>query len=347
LSADFRPTAKIKDEPEMRLAAISMIRDEADIIAPFLRHLAALFDVVFLLDQRSSDGTSEVMLQACTSRPGWFYYYMDFAGRHQKEVNAIFMVRAFEQGADAVFFIDCDEFVEAQTKAALQQAASNLNEQLAVGVFSWRACVPKQFDRWSFDPTDSMWIADRNGSFPKAAIPRSVFLSFPGIRISQGNHFAIGPDGKEFPTRVKMGHFFHVPVRSRQQFLQKVFVSAIANFAKNNFMAREGVHKRRLLEIIAERDLSDAALASIAAQFPGLSGFTFWNEPDDLTLNGFTKRAMEIPLADFPLPEPPKADFHKVIARCLKDYRLENLEDGEGYLEIEENIVRYLPKSLK
>lgn len=45
----------------MKLAAISMIRDEADIIVPFLRHLAALFDMVFLLDQRSSDGSEEVI----------------------------------------------------------------------------------------------------------------------------------------------------------------------------------------------------------------------------------------------------------------------------------------------
>jgi hypothetical protein len=329
----------------MKLAAISMIRDEADIIAPFLRHLAALFDVVFLLDQRSSDGTGEVMLQACAARPGWFYHYMDFAGRHQKEANAIFMARAFEQGADAVFFIDSDEFVEAPTKAALQQAASNMNEQLAVGVFNWRACVPKQFDRWSFDPTDSMWIADRNGPFRKAAIPRSVFLSVPRIRVDQGNHHAIGPDGKEFPARIETGHFLHVPVRSRQQFLQKVFVSAIANFAKNNFMAHEGGHKRLLLEIIAERDLSDMALASIAAQFPGLHGFTWWNGPDDLVANGFEKRAMEIPLADFPLTEPPRPDFHKIIARCLKDYRLENLEGGEGDLKFEGDIVRFLPKS--
>jgi len=42
----------------MKLAAISMIRDEADIVASFLRHLDAMFDIVILLDQRSSDGST-------------------------------------------------------------------------------------------------------------------------------------------------------------------------------------------------------------------------------------------------------------------------------------------------
>lgn len=95
----------------MKLAAISTIRGETDIIVPFLRHLAALFDIVFLPDQRSSDGTGEVMREACAARENWFFYLCDFASRHQKEVNAIFMQKAFEQGADAVFFIDSDEFI--------------------------------------------------------------------------------------------------------------------------------------------------------------------------------------------------------------------------------------------
>jgi len=304
-----------------------------------------LFDLVFLLDQRSSDGTSEVMQQACASRPGWFYYYMDFAGRHQKEVNAIFMARAFEEGADAVFFIDCDEFVGVSTKADLQEAAYNFNAESAVGVFKWRACVPTQFDRWNFDPTDSIMIADRNARFTKAAIPRSVFLNFPEIRVSQGNHRAIGPDGKEFSARINVGHFLHFPIRSRQQFLQKVFIAAIANFAKNNSMASEGAHKRLLLEIIAEKDLSDMVLASMAAQFSGIDGFTWWSGPDDLERNGFEKRIMEVPFADVHLTEPPKPDFYKIVARCLRDYRLEKLESGEGHLEFEDNIVRFRANS--
>lgn len=90
----------------MKLAAISMIRDEADIIVPFLRHLDALFDIVILLDQRSSDGTEEVMRAACAQRADWEYVLCDFGGRHQKEAANMLMARAFALGADVVFFLD-------------------------------------------------------------------------------------------------------------------------------------------------------------------------------------------------------------------------------------------------
>ena len=61
--------------------------------------------------------------------------------------------------------------------------------------------------------------------------------------------------------------------------------------------------------------------------------------------NGFEKRIMEVPFADVHLTEPPKPDFYKIVARCLRDYRLEKLESGEGHLEFEDNIVRFRANS--
>ncbi|MBF8254708.1 MAG: excinuclease ABC subunit, partial [Deltaproteobacteria bacterium] len=257
----------------MKLAAISMIRDEADIIVPFLRHLAAIFDIVFLLDQRSSDGTGEVMREACAARENWFCYFCDFAGWHQKEVNAVFMQKAFEHGADAVFFIDSDEFVGVASKADLQETVYLLNESKAIGVFRWRACVPATFDEWHFDPSAPLWVANQNATITKIAISRSIFLSFPEIRVSQGNHGVIALERKNDLQHMQLGHFFHIPVRSRQQLMQKVFVSAIANFAKNNPMISESFHKRQLLEIIADQDLSDNVLASISGRYGEMREF--------------------------------------------------------------------------
>ena len=45
----------------MKMGVVSMIRDEADIVHAFLDHLAAFFDVAYLLDHRSADGTSQVL----------------------------------------------------------------------------------------------------------------------------------------------------------------------------------------------------------------------------------------------------------------------------------------------
>lgn len=328
----------------MKLAVICMIRDEADIIGLFLRHLAALFDLVYLLDQRSSDGTSAVIRQASDGRPGWSHWHMDFSGRHQKEVTTLFMARAFEAGADAVFFLDCDEFAEVGSRAELDAIAARMIEQAALGVWQWKACVPLRLGRWPLGPRDKFWIAGRNTPVAKIAVPRPVYLAAPGLRIAQGSHHAHDADGAMIAGGIPIGSLLHIPVRSRQQFLQKVFTSAIANLAKNNPMNQEGRHKRRFLEMITERGLTDMELTCIGAQFPMLhKPPKWWTKTKRLKRAGFAKARLPIAFAPLVLPTPPKPDLARLVARCLLEYRLEDLEGGAGTLLVEGDTVRFHP----
>jgi len=322
----------------VKLAAISMIRDEADFIVTFLRHLAALFDIVFLLDQRSSDGSGEVMRQACASRTGWSYHYVDFSGRFQAEINTVFLEKAFQHGADATFLLDSDELVGVQTRAEVEGIAAKCGEQAALGILRWRNCVPQRFDTWRFDPSEALWISPVNTVWPKVVVPRSVFQRAAGVRVHPGGHNATASDGGKL-DRVEVGHLFHVPVRSRQQFLQKVFLSVIANLAKHNPMRSEGSHKRRLLEIIAESDLTDVDLTSIAAQYP-VKNYSPWSQSDELRRHGFLRQTLGIPLSDLPLREPPQPNFHKVVARALTEFQLESLKESERSLQLEHEVVR-------
>ncbi len=325
----------------MKLAAISMIRDEADIVATFIRHLAALFDIVFLLDQRSSDGSGELMRDVCDGREGWSYFRLDFAGKHQEAMYNIFMARAFEQGADIVYFIDSDEFVAVASRAELEAHSSRLQDDAAIGVFRWRACVPERFDVWTFSASDSLWIAETAERTKKVAVSQAAFSRHPALRVTQGSHRAIDPAGGEVARR-SIGHLFHLPIRSHQQFLQKVFVSAVANFAKNIRMVEEGVNKRRLLDLLAARDLTDLVLASIAAQFNRPP--TIWLESmEDLEKIGFSRQRMDIPVADFALPDLPRPDLHKIIARCLREFEIEDARGREGAFEIDVQAIRFKP----
>jgi hypothetical protein len=325
-----------------------MIRDEADIIAPFLRHLAAFFDIAFLLDQRSSDGTSALMQEACIGREGWTYHFMDFAGRHQKEVNTHFMAEAFGRGADVLFFIDSDEFVAFCDKPSLVDAVSSASTAPASLAFRFRPCLPQRFDRWQFEPDETLWIGRPNesasvpGATVKVAIPRSLFKIEPRMRMTQGNHSAFSAKGHLLPA-TPVGSFYHVPIRSKQQFIQKVFLSSIANFAKHNPMTEEGVHKRRLLEAIAEREISDEALASFAAQYPPTRGLDFWESPIRLEQRGFELGRLETSFADLRLADLPEPSFHQVLARSLTEYASEDLEAGGGTLVFEPGVVRFQP----
>jgi|SRR5262245_35998343 len=45
----------------MRLAAVTTVRSECDIIESFVRHNAAFFDRLYILDHRSADATAAIL----------------------------------------------------------------------------------------------------------------------------------------------------------------------------------------------------------------------------------------------------------------------------------------------
>ncbi len=324
----------------MSLAALTMVRDEADIIVPILRHLSALFDMVFLLDQRSSDGCSQIMQQVCADRCGWHYRRVDMAGLHQKELYDLFMREAFAGGATAVFFVDSDEFIAGMSEPELAAKCRVLNETVVAGSFRWKACVPLEFDSWEFDPAAVMWIAKQPSSLRKIVIPRSLFDAMPDMRITQGAHSANPPQIMESQV-FDMGFYYHVPIRSRQQLAQKVFLSAVANFSRNNVLTSEGFHKKQILELMGESRLSDDMLACIAGKYGEQTEIRPWARLSDMGNDGFERRAMDIPLSPIAISPPPRPDLIEVLARCLNDFRFEDADGGAGQVVVEENVAKF------
>lgn len=323
----------------MKLAVISMIRDEGDIISPFLKHLSALFDIVFLFDHRSSDGSSDVMQKACAQHKEWHYYYCDFAGYHQKIISTIFMKKAFALGADAVFFMDSDEFVDTESKLELQNAAALINDKKAIGFFEWRPCIPETFNEWNFDISTPMWVADKNSNMSKIAISRSSFMSTPSMGITQGNHNVTPRRIAEAVQRLHLGHYFHIPIRSHAQVVKKVLVQGFAERARNSSMIKDNWHTRQIVELISEKRLSDDVLTSLAGKYSEMRDFECWVKQNELAQNGFTRRTLNVPTADLSLPQPAQPELTEILARCVRDFALEKMHQGS--LQVTPGLVRF------
>jgi hypothetical protein len=305
----------------MKLAVISMIRDEADIIGTFLRHLDAMFDIVLLLDQRSSDGSARAMKAACEQRRNWRYLLCDFAGRHQKEVVNLAVPKAFAMGADAVFVLDADEFVAGKSREELLELARDMQDKAAAGRFFWRACVPVRFDQWRFDPEAPARIARKVSTVQKVAVSRALFEQRPDFRFLQGSHGweATEPE----PPVVELGELCHFPLRSRQQAQNKTFIGSISYFSKGNLMRSEGWHRRQMLDHVATGAFGDEVLAGFAACYGDETLLVDADAPPRLNLADFETEVPRFARSQMALPDLAEPDFGATLAQALRQFRLE------------------------
>ena len=324
----------------MKLVLVSMIRDDADILPAFLRHASELFDMGFLLDHRSSDGSQQIMADFCVDFPGWSYFRLDFSGRHQREMSNIFMRRAFEAGADAVVFLDADEFIDC-TKEELYSQACCLNEEQKIGLLRWIPCIPKIFSNSEFDLDEPLYVAPKPSPAslvpPKVVVTRQILSRTNGmLRVSQGNH-AVEGDQAPFPTR-EIGSIYHVPIRSKQQLFRKAVLGAISHLARGNLMGVEAFQKKDIVEMIGAGRLSADRLRSMAAHYTETRGEVEPISSTDLVAAGFQLRKLNVARSQRYIPRPKSVSDYVVVANSLRDAQIE-IPD-ETTFTFCENVVR-------
>jgi hypothetical protein len=327
-------------EGTMKIALVSMIRDDVDILPAFLRHASDLFDMGFLLDHRSSDGSQQIMQDFCVDSPGWSYFKLDFAGRHQREMSNIFMSRAFEAGADAVAFLDADEFVDCP-KEELHSKIRCLNEELAIGLLRWRPCVPKTFSNHDFDLDEPLFVAPRPSPAslvaPKVVVTRQCFLRTNGkLRVSQGNHVVEGGEAP-FPTR-EIGIIYHVPIRSKQQVFRKAVAGAISHLARGNLMNIEAFQKKDMIKMIGAGQLTADRMRGMAAHYTEQPGEVKPRSPTDLVADGFQLRKLNVARSQRNIPRPKPIGDYVIVANSLRDAQIEI--PGEASFIFCENVVQ-------
>jgi hypothetical protein len=241
----------------MKFALITIIRNEQDILNTFLNHVDALFDDIFLVNHRSLDHSSSILKSAVKQRKSWFYITLDIEGYYQKEASALLMHHAFSRNADFVFFLDCDEFIQVKNREELEQKVEGLNAPATAGSLRWINCVTDKLDRPLFKYRSTIWMSLEPSKFSKVIITRSLYEKYGGnISLCQGNHQVIDPGGN-FMAASEIGHLLHLPIRSRQQLINKTIRSALSNLSRLNRLPDENYQFDEMLKLIAKGELSD------------------------------------------------------------------------------------------
>ena len=331
----------------MKIAVASKIRNEIDIIRLFLLHLDSLFDMVYILDHKSKDGTTDLLKEAVSQRENWEYLFADFNGHFHKQVSNILMKKAFSDGADYLFNLDGDEFIDFKSRSELEKALKSLDNFNGVGVLNWKDCIPCDFEISSFASETEIWCPSHSSQYTKVIVPRRMYdASNHTLYITQGNHHACDVEDNFYPT-LNLGKIIHVPIRSRAQAEKKTIIKVLAYLAIKDRNKGEGFHNFEMLSKIADGELDDATLRGFTYLYERERSIISLSEKD-LMDRGYFRTTLNKLGVQFsqslklPSPNTDKTS-NTVIADALLNWTEEDPNQGDFILD--GHVLKIIPRS--
>jgi hypothetical protein len=214
----------------MRLVMTLLARDEADIVdAQVAFHLHAGVDFVIATDNRSSDGTTEILERY--ERAGSLRLLRESGDDMRQDTWVTRMARlaATEHGADWVINSDADEFWWPRGESLRDVLAAVPDRYGTVSAFL-RVFVPRPGDgpfaeRMTVRFSPLAPINDPASLYKP--IRKVIHRAHPEIRLTRGNHALVGspfaPLRGWFPVEV-----FHFPLRTAEQTAHKAYLQGNA-----------------------------------------------------------------------------------------------------------------------
>ena len=228
----------------MKLVVTVLARDEADVIdAQVAFHLNAGADFVIATDNKSQDGTTEIL--EAYARDGVLRLIREPAeGLRQGEwVTRMARLAASEHGADWVINADADEFWWPRG-GSLKEVLAAVPEAYGVVQGFWRSFVPRPDDGAFFAERMTVRLSQQAPINDPASFYRPVVKvahrADPRVTVARGNHALAGSRFATLTTWHPI-EVLHFPLRSRAQWMRKVELQGDA-FTKHIERSGTGYH---------------------------------------------------------------------------------------------------------
>jgi hypothetical protein len=235
-----------------RVVAVSMCRDEADVAAGMLCHLADEVDHILVADNGSTDGTRDILAELEGQIPLTVLDDHDPAYYQSRKLSALAERAARDLGARWIVPVDFDElwFSRHGRVSEVLDSLHVANVVTAQLTNHYSTAI----DPDELDPFRRMvWRAAEPQPLPKVA-----FRWEPGAIVHQGNHSVSLPNGCiEADAALEVRHF---PARSAEHFVRKARNGAAA-YRATDLPVTEGAHWRAYGDIIDR--LGESALADV------------------------------------------------------------------------------------
>ena len=231
--------------------AVTMVKDEADIIGATVAHLIGEgVDGVLVADNLSADGTRAIVEGIADASPVPVIVVTDDEpGYYQSLKMTALARRAADEGATWIVPFDADEIWYSAGEHRLADTLRSLPDDVGVVRAALYNHFATSLDTADPCPVRSMvYRQDEPGALPKVA-----FRWSPDAVIHQGNHGVMHPGRVVDDAGVELRHF---PYRTFEQFMRKARNGAEAYMA-TDLAPNVGAHWRQYGEIL-ERHGVDA-----------------------------------------------------------------------------------------
>jgi len=227
--------------------AVSLVRNEADIIAYTLAHFISQgVDGIIIQDNNSDDTTAELCLQCAKKANIPIFLRPDppNSGFFQADKINELSKLAIKQGATHIIPFDADE---------LWYSPLGRVADLMKGPDFGCQSVPQYFHystTYDNPAEDNPYKRMLYRTIDPRPWPKVCLRWFPGVSIGGGNHFLCTPSGKVTPPGPKMEIAIrHFPCRSFEQMVDKIIRHGIAmdiQYPTDPEWGMNGPHQRHL-----------------------------------------------------------------------------------------------------
>lgn len=238
----------------MRLVAVSIVKNEADIIEAFVRHTLACVDHHLIFDHDSTDGTREIL--GALQREGLplTLYTDDALGNlQQSRSNHLTRLAAEKFGADWILPLDADEILTGPPRAALETCLA-----AAAPATPLSLCLVNYYPVDEDDQAESNPVVRLRYCQPEAASTRKIIVPASlardsSIEAGKGSH-ALYRAGAALPDQPLPSDFFlaHFALRSPQHQVLRVVLAELQKTSRGRAHAGLDVHYRLGFQTLAD-----------------------------------------------------------------------------------------------
>ncbi len=238
----------------MRLVAVAIVKNEADIIEAFVRHALAWVDHLLVFDHESTDGTREILL-ALRAEGLPLRLFTDDALGHIQEYRSNYLSRLAvrEHQADWIVPLDADEFLCGLDRAALEAdlATSHPGHSRSLTLLNY---LYTDADRAAvLNPVLRLQYSEPQRSPTRKVMVSAALALDESVTAIMGSH-ALVRGGQKLPDQPlnEAFHLAHFPLRSPEHQLLRIVFPQLQKFSHGKTHEDIGTHNRLGFQLLSE-----------------------------------------------------------------------------------------------